>query len=182
MKIRRTGTQLNNKGFSLVELIVVIAIMVVLVAAVVASSSMMDSSYVKDAERGIKDYISTARSKSMSVVAKEWCVKITKEDDSYVVQLIKTVEEDGELKTKIVDSYDLGKKIIITFGDQMKVGVDETTPLSLYFNSSTGKISKVLYGDQQCNISSGLGYIGIKCGSYDIVLKVFYNTGKCERE
>ena len=89
MKISSSEKKLNNKGFSLMELIVVLAIMIVMVGAATVTVSMLDSSYVEDAERGIKDYIALARTKSMSVAAKDWYVSISKEDADYYVSLYK---------------------------------------------------------------------------------------------
>lgn len=187
MKTKRVSSHLNNRGFSLMELIVVMAIMVVLVAVVFASSSIMDSSYVKEVERGIEDYVSLARSKSMSVSAKEWFMVLTTEDDTYVAKLCKTTEEtvEGttETKTVDVDRNEYNSKTTVVFNDGVsKWDIDKDTPLCIYFDSATGKVKKVTVGGTEADITNGIGRIEISSGSYDIVMKLFYNTGKCERE
>lgn len=180
---RNLEGKLNNRGFSLIELIVVIGVMVALVGAVIVSSSILDSSYAKDAESGIKDYITMARSKSMSVAAKEWFMAITKDGDMYVARLCKTVEDGEDDVTTVVDEQELGNKVIITFGVGGAMStIDAATDLKIYFNSSTGKVNKVLVGGVNSDISEGIGHIGVTCGTYEITMKVFYNTGKCERE
>lgn len=192
MKISNSKRKLNNKGFSLIELIVTIAIMGILVGAAVVTVSMLDSSYVEDAERGIKDSLSLARTKSMSVAAKDWYVAIKKESSEYYTYLYKVieevVEEDGVDTTVekdiLIEKRNIGKKITIKYGvdkDSM-LTVEGTNELELHYDSATGKIKEVTYAGSPVTISSGLGYLGISRNDYNTVLKVFYNTGKCERE
>ena len=192
MKIINSEKKLNNKGFSLIELIVVIAVMAILVGVAMVTASMLDSSYVEDAEMGVKDYIGMARTKSMSVSAKDWYVNISKDGANYYAYLYKTIEERVEsgssvtytTRTVLVEKRDLGNKITMKYGvatDDMKI-IDAAMNLELHFDAATGKVCKVIYGGIEQSVASGIGYIGIKKSDYDITLKVFYNTGKCERE
>ena len=122
MKIDSSERKLNNEGFSLMELIVVMAIMIVLAATAAVTVSMLDSSYVEDAERGIKDYISLGRTKSMSVSASDWYVTVGKEGKDYYVYLYKDVKKivsdggvDKEItETVLVEKKKIGTKISIT--------------------------------------------------------------------
>lgn len=184
--MKRSRAHLNNKGFSLIELIVVLAIMVVLVAMVFASSSILDGSYVKDAERAVTDYVAMARSKSMSVAAKSWYITVTQEDGEYVIKLYKETEEgegeDQEKVTQLMESEKLGSKVTMSYGKDTKTTITSANELKMYFDASTGKVKEVKLGNNKQNINDGIGYIGIVSGTYDITLKVFYNTGKCERE
>lgn len=192
MKINNSERKLNNKGFTLMELIVVVAIMIVMAGAAAVTVSMLDSSYVEDAERGIKDYISMARTKSMSVSAKDWYVSITKEGNEYYANLYKVTVEivasggvDTEVtKVTLIEKQKLGAKITISFRseDGTVTNLDASNNLELHFDSATGKVNLVKLGAATPGIGSGIGSIGIKRNDYAINLKVFYNTGKCERE
>lgn len=198
MKISSSEKKLNNKGFSLMELIVVLAIMIVMVGAATVTVSMLDSSYVEDAERGIKDYIALARTKSMSVAAKDWYVSISKEDADYYVSLYKIVEkevEDAGVVTSITEEYlvekkKLGAKISISYGSKVDEDDEAITwsdisngdKVNLHFDPATGKVNSVFHNVASVSVSSGIGYINITRNDYKINLKVFYNTGKCERE
>lgn len=188
MKTKRLSSHLNNEGFSLVELIVVIAIMVVLIAVAIVSASMVDSSYVKEMEQGVEDYYAMTRTKSMSVSAKEWYMELTTESGEYTIKMCKVVEEaveggTSELKTVEVDKDVYNDKIKVVFND----GVSErelssSAPLRIYFDAASGKVKKVTIDGIEQDISSGIGRIGISRNDYDIVMKLFYNTGKIERE
>lgn len=187
MKTRNAYAHLNNRGFSLLELIVVIAIMAILVGVVVASSSMMDSSYVKEMERGIEDYVNMAKSKSMSVSAKEWYMELTVEDGEYVTRLCKTEEIDvegtTELRTTTVDEESYNNRVTVSFDDGVNAReISASMPLYIYFDSATGRVNRITVGGVDANLSNGIGRLEISSGSYDIVLKLYYNTGKCERE
>lgn len=192
MKIRKSDIKLNNKGFSLIELIVTMAIMIIMVVAATVTVSMLDSSYAEDAERGIKDYIAMGRTKSMSVSAKDWYVTVSKEDSSYYVYLYKVVLEkktvDGvettEEKTYLIEKEELGKKIDIEFGTSLDSTNDitSTNQLELHFDAATGKIKQAKLGPTNVAVTGGIGYFKIVRNDYVIKLKVFFNTGKCERE
>lgn len=197
MKTRDSKGQLN-KGFTLIELIVVVAIMIVMAGAAAVTVTMLDSSYVEDAERGIKDYLSLGRTKSMSVAAKDWYISISKEDNDYYVSLYKVVTKNVQVggvveeqsETILMEKKKLGAKITITYSlyttdtEYTMMTVGETNKLEFHFDPSTGKVVNVVYGttDDSRGVAAGIGRIGIKRNDYDISLKVFYNTGKCERE
>ncbi len=192
MKIKKSERKLNNKGFSLIELIVTMAIMIIMVVAATVTVSMLDSSYAEDAERGIKDYIAMGRTKSMSVSAKDWYVTVAKEDSVYYVYLYKCVEEkvtvDGvettEDKVYLIEKEELGKKVDIEFGTSSDSTNDitSTNKLELHFDAATGKIKQATLGPSNLSVTGGIGYFKIARNNYVINLKVFFNTGKCERE
>ena len=196
MKKTSSKRKLYNRGFSLIELIVTLAIIVILAGAAAVTVSMLDSSYVEDAERGIKDYISLCRSKSMSVSASDWYVTVAKEDADYYVYLYKDVKKivteggvDKEItETALVEKKKIGTKISITYKankEQPAKDVTEDKGLEFHFDPATGKIVNVKYDGgyvAQTDMASGIGYIGISRNDYEINLKVFFNTGKCERE
>jgi hypothetical protein len=76
---------------------------------------MLDSSYVEDAERGIKDYISLGRTKSMSVSASDWYVTVGKEGEDYYTYLYKDVKKivsDGGVDKEVTETVLVEKKKI----------------------------------------------------------------------
>lgn len=181
---------LGNKGFSLVELIVVITIMVIFVAIAVVSSSVIDSSRVKEVERGIDDFANMARAKSMSVAAKEWYMELTTVDGEYVtyiykVEVVELSDGSEEYKHINVDGDVYNDSVTVTFNDGNSVTtIKEDSELRIYFDAATGKVKKITIGDDEdgVDISGGIGLISIKTDVYESTLKFFYNTGKIERE
>lgn len=194
MKTKKITSHLNNdnKGFSLIELIVTMAIMVVFVAVAIISSSVIDTSRVQEVERGIDDFVGLARSKSMSVSAKHWYMELTTKDGVYVTKLYKVEEvevSEGVYEDKVieVDREEYNDKVSVTFSfkdgvDEKTYTIDENSPLCIYFSSTTGKVSDIQVDGSSVNISSGIGHIKIAAQSDDATLKFFYNTGKIERE
>ena len=67
----RTG-QHNNKGFSLLELLVVVAIMAVLTGIISITYRTVNKSNVNKAASIVDDYLSLAREKAKTVSAYEW--------------------------------------------------------------------------------------------------------------
>lgn len=192
MRISNSERKLNNKGFSLLELIVTIAVMTLLVTIAVLSVAMLDSSYVKDTERGVKDYISMTRTKSMSVAAKDWYMTVSKDGSDYYAHVYKVVEvkveENGVVTTKDetteFSKQKLGKKVDVFFGQTTSsfTKITDTKQLQIHFDPSTGKVKQLTVGGVVQDLSSGIGYLRLVRNDYDINLKLFYNTGKCERE
>lgn len=184
--------ELGNEGFSLIELIVTIAIMIVFVAVAIISSSVIDSSRVKEVERGIDDFAGMARSKSMSVSAKAWFMEITTDDGDYVTKLCRidaeTVNGKEISEVTVVDIDTYNNKVKVSFTNKSDTyEVNSTNPLRVYFDASTGKISKITWGADinsatSLNLSSGLGRLHIDTEAYSATLKFYYNTGKIERE
>ena len=66
--------------------------------------------------------------------------------------------------------------------DDNKIDITSTNELQLHFDAATGKIKEVKVGPTSYATTSGIGNIYITRNDYDIKLKVFFNTGKCERE
>ena len=76
----RTG-QHNNKGFSLLELLVVVAIMAVLTGIISITYRTVNKSNVNKAASIVDDYLSLAREKAKTVSAYEWNMTICVGDD-----------------------------------------------------------------------------------------------------
>lgn len=186
--IRNSDRKLNNKGFSLIELIISISILVIVTAIATASYALLDGSYVKDAERGLMDSIALARTRAMSVSAREWKLVITTDaTGSYYAYIYKTEEitdDAGNTSTNtfIFEKEELGNKLQIAFGSGDGSVISSTNQLTFIYDPTTGKVKSVTLGGTPQNITSGVGNITITRNDYKAKLKVYYNTGKCERE
>jgi len=114
--MRLTGAKNNNKGFSLIELIVVIAIMTVTIGAVVISVSLISGSDAKEASRKFNSQIDEVRTGSMSRYDENISIMYLEKDpdngiDSdgyYTVKKITTITEDATAKKDPTDPKAVG--------------------------------------------------------------------------
>lgn len=81
--MKQMRTKHNNKGFSLVELIVVIAIMTIAVGTITLSISLVTGAEAKKAFRKIEALIDEARTGSMSRYDEELTIQYCAKDTSY---------------------------------------------------------------------------------------------------
>lgn len=149
----RTG-QHNNKGFSLLELMVVVAIMAILTGITTITYRTVNNSNVNKAASIVDDYLSLAREKAKTVSAYEWNMTISVGDDgtevSYVKKTKTTAGITEDITADTMDSKTLPKnvkfKIIDDAGNEIKLE-DTTNEVSVAFNSLTGTVSKVYLSD-----------------------------------
>lgn len=146
----RTG-QHNNKGFSLLELMVVVAIMAILTGIISITYRTVNKSNVNKAASIVDDYLSLAREKAKTVSAYEWNMTISVGDDGTEVSYVKKTETTAGIITEdTMDSKTLPKnvkfKIIDDTGKEYELE-NTTNKVSVAFNSLTGTVTKVYFSD-----------------------------------
>ena len=138
----------DNKGFSLLELLIVLAIMGLLITTTINAWYYFRQADVKQASKLINTMLEYTRTNTMSVNA-SWEMKIEKDvtDDTYYV----TVYRDGELWRK----NELGKRITV-YMVKGSTETEITTSLSasITFKMDTGGI-KDCDGVEAYRIKSG---------------------------
>ena len=136
----RTG-QHNNKGFSLLELLVVVAIMGVLTGIISITYRTVNKSNVNKAASIVDDYLSLAREKAKTVSAYEWNMTISVGDDGTEVSYVKKAKMDSKTLPKNVKF-----KIIDDKGNEIRL--DNTIKeVSVAFNSLTGNVASVYFSN-----------------------------------
>lgn len=95
--MNQTRLKVNNKGLSLVELIVVIAIMSIAVGSLTLSVSLMTGSEAKKAFQKIESVLDEARTGSMSRFNETLTIKYMEKDTTYSegTGVSGTIESDG---------------------------------------------------------------------------------------
>lgn len=167
----------NSKGFTLIELIVIIALMMILVGGAIVGISIISSGNAKKASQTIRSTLNEVRTSTLSIQA-EWQAKIYNEDGTYKI----SVYRDGEESSNAT----LGTRITITFKDSKgsEIELKDNEELVITYKTSSGMLKSIEYGEKDevdesiktedstnCKIvsSSNRG---------DYVIYLWYDTGK----
>ncbi len=190
MMMENRKYKLNNKGASLVELIITIAIMIIVIGGLTIGFSVITNTYAKRAANNINDYLQTTRTKAMTIVADEWNIEISKKSDDYIVAINKvTITQDADgndvRNSEVFDQIFVGGDVDIEFKDSSlasKLTIDENNKLTIVYSLSQGSISDILYNDT--SIAGGslgdMGVFSIRSGSFGRDINLYYTTGKSE--
>lgn len=135
----------NNKGYTLVELIVVVAIIGILAGTLTLSIGLVSTNRTRKAAQTLDDMLSQCRVLTLSG-AESPSIKVSMEDEIYYSTLfLGTTERNKkalggeELQISFIDDIDITRYI-------------STSTLTLTFNPSTGSLNRTIPGppDRAC--------------------------------
>lgn len=186
--LSKKNSKLNNRGASLVELLIMLAIIAVLISGSFAAIGLINSSSIKQATRTTKDYLEKTRTKAMSVEADEWNMILSNDDDSYNLTLNKVVsgkDEGGNTvtTTDVVDEKNLGSRVtaqLVTASDNKTIGDGDS--LKVTFVPSSGAVEAVFYNGTKISSSDGIIVIEYTVGERKTLVKLYTVSGKIETE
>ena len=172
----------NNKGFSLIEIIVVLAIMGIAVAGSISLYSSLSKAKVKSATNHIDSQLSLTRTNTLSKKG-YWMFKLCVEDNNYCAVVCRSEDGSGaweEYKKVSLGSVD---SLDITY---TKLKVDDAGNITKIPNVAVKSFeAKIIYDSSSgaCLKSSGeadyyVGDITITDGSIDRVISITRATGK----
>lgn len=185
-KQEKTGRQLNNKGFSLLELIVVIAIMALLVGVAALGVYTMVSGDTKRASKTISGEISSLRGNTLAIMG-QWQYEIVNDNGTYKIYTYK----DGVQR----DSTNLGSRIKISYKaseSASEVEIGKGDKIVITFVPGSGKVDDIQMSKpgnlneaavlDPANSVKGTGYCVFKMttggGKNAEDFKLYYETGK----
>ena len=178
----------NNKGFTLLELVVVMAIMMIVLGLTATGFAMIGRTKVKSATKTIESRMDELRQTSMARDG-EWWAEITYSDEKYFMSVkykeTVTNQQGISTTTEKTDSYEeLGNGMKIYFKDGDGLEQDITTDgLYIKFNKKDGSVASVLNKDGNSYITSSsksgqIIVINNKEQSY--IVTIYYKTGQID--
>lgn len=157
----------NNRGFSLVELIVVVAIGAILIGASILSIASISGTAAKQCARNIESILNKTR---VTTMGKDTAViKLYKDlsDGAYYYEVTVT-NGKGEItaETKKIGRSNLEIRYSTTFNNASKL--DVSNPIKIEFDRSSGAEN------------TDIGKIWVKHGSTEKTITIYKETGKIE--
>lgn len=156
----------DNKGISLVEILVVIGILAILTVTSVSALSQLSRGEIKKAVKTVQSSLVQNRIDSMAKTGDwKWCI----EHDGSNYNIVIYYKGLSDTAFSAVDTIELSDQVTsITFND---------VPLeSITFKKNTGAVNEV----NTITCTSGVGTIAITCSGNTRTLKLYYLTGKVE--
>lgn len=176
--------KLNNRGATLIELLIVIAILGVMMGGTIVAFSVLNSGNVKEAARTTKSTLEKTRTSAMSVVADEWTFVVENVDGSIKTYANKVyTNEEDEVVTEKKEESLLGSKVTATFiAETSEVPLNSGDKLQIVFDSSSGSVTSVKVNDTTYSPSTATVSIRYAVGSKKNDVKVYFVSGKVEIE
>lgn len=135
----------NNKGFTLVELVVVIALMAIIAGVSSYMLSAVTNQELKDFANNYDSMLSQCQIETMSGMQNPVLELTQNNDGEYMATLYRTVIVEGNQRREVVKSQYLGEDPLICFynveDDSQTFNLGRYERLSLTFDRSTGEIT-----------------------------------------
>ncbi len=179
-----TNKKLNNKGTTLIEVIIVVAIMTVMISGAIIAFTVLHSGNVKNASRTSKSLLEKTRTSTMSVVAEEWAFVIEKKEESHMAYITKVYkDEEGNKQTEKQEETDIGERVsttVIVDGTETKLNNNDV--LKVKFDPSSGSVSSVEINGGSITSTDNTVIFRFTSGSNDNDVKIYFLSGKAEIE
>lgn len=185
--------QLNNKGFSLLELLIVIAIIVIVSVATTVSLSVISKGNAKKVNKNIYSTLSYLKTTTMSKSG-DWYMELSKSGNEYVISTYRETEvkdADGNTskQTVLEESYKCSaSRISIAYKTNLKsdendsIVIDGDHSLRIAFSRSDGSCKEVKCSDGT-NLLDDTNYgnkgtfvVSVSKNKYESTL--WYKTGR----
>jgi prepilin-type N-terminal cleavage/methylation domain-containing protein len=169
--------KLNNRGFSLVELIVVIAVIVVLGAATVSLTGLLNGRQAKQAREQLFSKLDSVRTTTMGKRNTTATLDINGTD--YILTVDSTVDGTNTQTNeyKIADS----NKVKIYYSTEKDGSRSElSSPVTIEFDRSSGALKA--NGTEADGSPKYIRYIYVVQGSKEYGIKIYPETGKIQKE
>lgn len=171
----------KNKGYTLIELVVVIAIIAVLAGVGILQINMIYGFYSKECAKNLESQLNKVQITNMSKMFTE--MEIYKKDDGYYTKVIENKDTPSKRETE----QKIGKKSVeITFSTDAKDSTEQTldagTVIVIQFKRSTGELETKDSGDPSRINGCHRLWIRQKGSSKYYTVTIHKDTGKIKVE
>lgn len=174
--------KLNNKGMSVVELMIIIAIIAVLMSGMAVSFTILNSSNIKQATRTCKSYMEKTRTSTMSVMADEWYFELKNSGGDYVAAVYKVVtDSEGNTTTSTIEEENIGSKVSISLlsgDDTIALSADDV--LKVKFDTSSGSVSSVSVNGVKYTPADNMVTLYYQIGAKENWVDLYFVSGNIE--
>lgn len=150
---------MNNKGFSFIELLVVMAILAILMGVGIQSFGLVKHGNIRKSNEFIYEDLQETQKNSKNIYADlYWQMNIKNEDGIYTIEIVRmNVKEVAELAggmkkvpdAIVVDSRKLVENVNVAFncGAYSNKTIEDGKMLSVTFHGGTGEVDRLEYDD-----------------------------------
>lgn len=172
-----TKQKLNNKGFSMLELMVTIAIMSILIGATVVSLSALMGRQAKECSKKIESALGNVRVQTMA--RRSVTAKLKMDGDNYVIITSTKVDATSPATEQ---TYILGSKKANVYYSTVSGGtkqVIDDTGIDIVFDRASGELKN--FGPANAATADGGEYmIYVEQGKRKYTIRIYKETGKIE--
>lgn len=166
----------DNKGFSIIEIIVTLAIMAIITASAVSIYSWISKNKIRSMAGNVNSAISDVRSKTLSKSG-NWQLIIKKDSTGKYVAIINQTDNAGNVSSENKTIADYGKISVMT----LHAGVytlDEQFELHISFKKADGSVDEMAVYRSGTRIDEIKGEIKLEYSNLSRTVKLIKNTGK----
>jgi len=177
-----TKLKLNNKGATLIELMVILAIIAVLVSGSIVAFNVLNGSNLKNAARTTGSFLETTRTKTMSVVADAWYYTLTRDGDNYYTEIYKVYTDDtGATVEEKIEAEDLGFRVVGSIiADGSETEFADGDMLTIKFDQASGSVKIVDLDGTELTPSENMITIKFVSGAKEASVDLYFVSGKVD--